>query len=109
MGTEGTEALTGRRIAARVGVAPEARDSGLLWGPRRIWGGRGRVGAVRCTAALVATRFNPLFRAFYARLLAAGKAKKMALVARMRKQLTILNAILRSARPWQPPYAARLA
>jgi transposase len=95
-----------------VGVAPVARDRGLLRGPRRVWGGRGRVRAALYMAALVATRFNPLFRAFYARLLAAGKAKKVALVACMRKLLTILNAILailRSATPWQPPYVARWA
>jgi transposase len=101
--------LDRKRIAALVGVAPVARDSGLLRGPRRVWGGRGRVRAALYMAALVATRFNPLFRAFYARLLAAGKAKKVALVACMRKLLTILNAIIRSATPWQPPDAARWA
>ena len=100
-------ALDRKRIAALVGVAPVARDSGLLRGPRLVWGGRGRVRAALYMAALVATRFNPIFRAFYARLLAAGKAKKVALVACVRKLLTILNAIVRSATPWRLPSVAR--
>jgi transposase len=90
----------------RVGVAPFARDSGLMRGRRTIWGGRGPVRAVLDMAALVAIRHNPALRAFYLRLLAAGKAKKLALTAAMRKLLVILNAILRDRQPWRAPQSA---
>ncbi|HJR75766.1 MAG TPA: transposase, partial [Nitrospiraceae bacterium] len=66
-----------------------------------IWGGRATVRAALYMAAVVAARYNPLIRAFYQRLCAAGKAKKVALVACMRKLLTILNAILKHRQPWQ--------
>lgn len=92
--------LTGRQIASLVGVAPIAHDSGTLRGKRAIAGGRARVRTTLYMAALVATRHNAVIRAFYQRLVAAGKPKKVALVACMRKLLTILNAMLRDGRPW---------
>jgi len=91
-----------RQIAALIGVAPLNRDSGSLRGRRMIAGGRPHVRRVLYMAALVAIRYNPAIAAFYARLTAAGRPKKVALVAAMRKLLTILNAILRERRPWQP-------
>ena len=93
--------LTQKRIAALVGVAPFNRDSGMLKGHRGTWGGRAGVRTSLYMAALVATRHNPVIRAFYERLLARGKPKKVALVACMRKLLVILNAMLRSNTPWQ--------
>jgi len=90
----------------RVGVAPFARDSGLMKGRRTIWGGRAPVRAVLSMAALVAVRHNPILRAFYQRLVAAGKAKKLALTAAMRKLLVILNAMLRDHQPWRAPQSA---
>jgi transposase len=90
-----------RQIAALIGVAPLNRDSGTLRGRRMIAGGRPQVRRVLYMAALVAIRHNPAIAAFYARLTAAGRPKKVALVAARRKLLTILNAILRERRPWQ--------
>ena len=98
--------LTRKQIAALVGVAPRARDSGTLRGKRMVWGGRSPVRAVLYMGALVASRCNPVIRAFYQRLQAAGKAKKVALVACMRKLLTILNAMIRSNSHWRKPLAA---
>lgn len=98
--------LDRRRIAALVGVAPYNRDSGARRGQRRIWGGRAAVRAALYMAALSAVRWNPAVRACYERLRAAGKPAKVALVACMRKLLTILNAVLRDGLPWQPPAAA---
>jgi len=92
--------LDRRQIAALVGVAPFNRDSGSLRGKRMIGGGRAQVRRSLYMAALVATRFNPVIARFYQRLLAAGKPKKLALVACMRKLLTILNAMVRSGKPW---------
>jgi len=92
--------LDRRSIAKLVGVAPLANDSGQRRGKRSIWGGRAPVRSVVYMAALVATQHNPVISAFYARLLAAGKPKKVALVACMRKLLTILNAMLRDAKSW---------
>jgi transposase len=89
-----------KQISALVGVAPMADDSGGSRGKRAIAGGRAHVRQVVYMATLVATRCNPVIRAFYLRLLAAGKAKKVALVACMRKLLTILNAMLRDQQPW---------
>jgi transposase len=83
-----------------VGVARLARDSGTLRGKRMVWGGRAPVRAVLYMGALVATRRNPVIRAFYRRLLAAGKPKKV-LIACMRKLLTILNAMMRTSTTWQ--------
>ena len=93
--------LSRKQIAKLVGVAPMARDSGTLRGRRVIGAGRASVRAVLYMAALVATRRNPVIRAFYQRLLAAGKPKKLALTACIRKLLTILNAMVRSRTPWQ--------
>lgn len=93
--------LNRKAIAALVGVAPLARDSGTLRGARRIWGGRAAVRSALYMAALVATQHNPVIRAVYARLRARGKAKKVALVACMRKLLTILNAMMRDRQPWR--------
>ena len=92
--------LCRRRIAALVGVAPLNRDSGQMRGQRVIWGGRADVRCTLYMATLVAVRHSPVFKAFYARLVAAGKPKKVALVAAMRKLLTVLNAIAKSGRPW---------
>jgi len=93
--------LDRKQIAALVGVAPLNRDSGQMRGKRTTWGGRAKVRTVLYMAALVAARHNPVLASFYQRLLAAGKAKKLALTAVMRKLLTILNAILRDKTPWQ--------
>jgi transposase len=93
--------LSRRQIAALVGVAPFNRDSGTMRGRRTVWGGRATVRSALYMAALVGTRFNPALKAMYRRLIDAGKRKKVALVACMRKLLTILNAILRSASPWR--------
>ena len=92
--------LDRRQIAALVGVAPFNRDSGTLRGKRAIWGGRSRVRAALYMGALVASRFNPVIRDFYQRLLAAGKPKKVALVACMRKLLVILNALIKHRSSW---------
>ena len=92
--------LNRKQITALVGLAPMNRDSGTLRGQRHIFGGRADVRRVLFVAALVGTRFNPVLKAFYARLLAAGKPKKVALVACMHKLLVILNAIARSRSPW---------
>jgi transposase len=93
--------LTRQQIAALVGVAPLNCDSGTLRGRRMIWGGRAQVRTVLYMGTLVATRYNPRIKAFYDRLLAAGKVKKVALTACMRKFLTILNAMLKHRTPWQ--------
>ena len=93
--------LNRRKIAALVGVAPLNRDSGTLRGKRTVWGGRAKLRAVLYMAALVGVRHNPVIASFYERLLKVGKAKKVALVACMRKLLTILNAMLRSNTVWQ--------
>lgn len=95
-----------RRIAALVGLAPLADDSGQHRGTRRIAGGRGQVRAVLYMAALAARRHNPVLRAFADRLRAAGKPPKVVLIAVARKLLVIANAILRSGRPWDPTAAS---
>jgi transposase len=95
--------LDRKRIAALVGVAPFNRDSGIFRGRRTVWGGRRRVRAALYMATIVASRHNPLIQAFYQRLLAVGKPKKVALTACMRKLLTILNAMLRYQVIWRPP------
>ena len=92
--------LDRRQIAALVGVAPFNRDSGTLRGKRAVWGGRARVRGVLYMGALTATRWNPVIRDFYQKLLAAGKSKKLALVACMRKLLVILNAMLKHGASW---------
>ncbi len=95
--------LTRKEIAKLVGVAPLARDSGKQRGRRFIRGGRANVRAVLYMGALVATRRNAVIAAFYARLLVAGKPKKLALTACMRKLLTILNSMVRSQERWRVP------
>jgi transposase len=91
-----------RSLAALVGIAPLNADSGQHRGRRRTWGGRADVRAALYMAALVATRCNPVFRAFYQRLLTAGKTKKVALIATMHKLLTVLHALIKQNKPWQP-------
>ena len=93
--------LDRRQIAALVGVAPLARDSGTLRGRRTCWGGRPAVRTVLYMAALTAARYNPVLRTFYQRLRATGKPAKVALTAVARKLLVLLNAILRDQRPWR--------
>ena len=93
--------LNRRQIAALVGVAPYNRDSGMMRGKRSVWGGRSHIRAALYMATLVATRHNCIIRELYQRLLVHGKAKKVALVACMRKLLTIMNCMLRFKRAWQ--------
>jgi transposase len=92
--------LSSKKICALVGVAPLNRDSGLLRGKRTIWGGRPQIRCKLYMAALVATRHNPVIRSFYERLVEAGKAKKVAITACMRKLLTIINAMLKKEQLW---------
>lgn len=92
--------LSRREIAKLVGIAPLSRDSGTMRGRRFVQGGRANVRAVLYMAALVATQRNAVIRTFYQRLVAAGKPKKLALVACMRKLLTILNVMVRTAQRW---------
>ena len=94
--------LSHRKIAALVGLAPFNDDSGRRTGRRHIWGGRSAVRSALYMATISALRFNPPIRATYLRLVAAGKPKKVALTACMRKLLTILNAIVRDQTPWRP-------
>jgi len=94
--------LNRKEIAALAGVAPFNRDSGQWRGQRHIEGGRSRLRQALYMATLVATSYNPVIKAFYQRLLAKGKAKKVALVACMRKLLTILNAMVKKHQPWCP-------
>lgn len=95
--------LSRKPLGALVGVAPLNRDSGTLRGKRTVWGGRSTVRAALYMAALVGTRHNPVLRALYLRLLAAGKTKKVALTACMHKLLTILHALLKHRTPWATP------
>jgi transposase len=95
-------ALDRRAIAALVGVAPFNRDSGAFRGRRAIWGGRAHVRTILFMAAISAIRSNPVIKAFYERLIARGKPHKVAVIACMRKMLTILNAMVRSNTPWSP-------
>jgi transposase len=92
--------LDRKAIAALVGVAPLCCESGTWRGRRIVWGGQARLRTALYMATLVATRRNPLIAAFYTRLCAAGKPKKVALIACMHKLLTILNAIVRHGAPW---------
>jgi len=98
--------LDRKKIASLVGLAPLNRDSGTMRGKRTIWGGRASVRAVLYMTATVAAQHNPTIKAFYARLLSAGKSKKVALTACMHKVLVIVNAILRTGRAWNPVVAA---
>jgi transposase len=94
--------LSRQQIAALAGLAPRARDSGSRRGVRTIFGGRAEVRTSLYMASLAATRYNPSLKAFYARLRGAGKAAKVALVAVARKLLTILNAMIRDKKGWEP-------
>jgi transposase len=94
--------LNRHEIAALVGVAPFNRDSGQLRGTRSIWGGRSAVRGALYMATLVGTRYNPVLAVFYRRLVAAGKPKKVALIAAMRKLITILNSMVKTQRRWAP-------
>jgi len=96
--------LNRRQIAALVGVAPYAKDSGQHRGRRRIAGGRFELRRALYMATLTATRHNPAIRAFYERLLAAGKLKKVALIACMRKLLAILNAMAKTRTTFDPDH-----
>ncbi len=96
--------LNRRQISALAGVAPYNHDSGRLRGRRCISGGRATLRTALYMATLVATRYNPVIRTFYQRLLAAGKPKKVALVACMRKLLSILNAMVKSNKPWDDSF-----
>jgi transposase len=92
--------LSRREISALIGVAPFNRDSGQMRGKRTIFGGRAQVRRSLYMATLAAIRFNPVIKRFYDRLIAAAKPKKVAIVACMRKLLTILNAMARTGKPW---------
>ena len=94
--------LSRHQIAALVGVAPLNRDSGRFRGTRTVWGGRARVRAVLYMAALTASRYNPIIKAFYHRLCGVGKARKVALTACMRKLLIILNSMVKHQQTWAP-------
>jgi transposase len=96
--------LDRKKIAALVGVAPMNKDSGRKSGRRRIMGGRAPLRAALYMAALSASRFNPAIQPFYARLLGSGKVKKVALTACMRKLLTMLNAMMRDNKHWNPAF-----
>jgi len=98
-----------QQIAALVGVAPLIRDRGRQRGTRAIWGGRAEVHRTLSMATLVATRFNPVIKPFYQRLLQAGKRNKVALVASMHKLLTILNAMVRHQQRRDPDRATAAA
>lgn len=93
--------LSRRQIAALTGVAPYNCDSGRLRGKRRIRGGRAHTRTALYLSSLSAVRFNPVIKRFYERLIAAGKHKKLALTACIRKIVTTLNAMLRDNLPWQ--------
>ena len=95
--------LNRKQIAALAGVAPLNRDSGQIRGKRVIWGGRAHLRAVLYMSTLVATQHNPTIKAFYQRLTQAGKCKKVAITACMRKLLTILNVMVRNNTKWKNP------
>jgi transposase len=98
--------LNRREISALIGVCPYSRDSGKSRGRRSIWGGRANVRAVLYMASLVAMRHHPVIRAFYLKLVAAGKPKKVAIVACMRKLLVTINAMIKADTPWNPKTVA---
>src|SRR5215467_3208609 len=101
--------LNRKQMAALVGIAPLNRDSGTMRGRRTIWGGRASVRAVLYMAALVASKRNAIIRAFYQRLRTAGKAPKVALVACMRKLLTILNSMIQHKTRWSENFSVQTA
>jgi transposase len=102
-------ALNRKQIAALVGVAPFNRDSGTFRGKRSIWGGRSALRATLYMGTLAAISFNPVIKAFYQRLCMAGKERKVALTACMRKLLTILNAMMKTHTHWQPQLEPKTA
>lgn len=97
--------LNRQKVSKLVGIAPLNCDSGTMRGKRRIWGGRADVRSVLYMATMSAIRHNPVIREFYQRLVARGKLKKVALVACMRKFLTILNRMVKDNTPWNPAFA----
>jgi transposase len=97
--------LTNKQAAALVGVAPMNRESGSYQGQRRIRGGRHQIRTVMYMAMMSAMQCNPVFKATYQRLLAAGKAKKTAIIACVRKMIVILNSMIRDGVPWNPEMA----
>jgi transposase len=99
--------LSRQEISKLVGVAPLNNDSGKYKGKRSCWGGRASVRGPLYMATLSATRCNPVIKEFYQRLLSKGKLKKVAIVACMRKMLTILNAMIKSNKPWDASSAQR--
>ena len=98
--------LNRKQVAALVGVAPFNRDSGAWRGRRCVWGGRAAVRAVLYMATLTACRLHPGLRAFYQRLLAAGKPPKVALTACLRKLIVLCNALCKQQAPWNPAMAS---
>jgi len=100
--------LTRRRVAALVGVAPFVRESGTLRGKRTIWGGRSDVRTALYMSTMSAIRWNPVITPYYQRLRAAGKTFKVAIVACMRKLLTILNAMMRTQTPWDENFCKKI-
>ena len=94
--------LSHKEIASLVGVAPRARDSGVLRGKRTLWGGRATIRTALYMSVWSATRWNPVIRTFYERLRARGKPAKVAQAACMRKLLALLHAMVRDHRPWDP-------
>jgi transposase len=101
--------LSAKQVASLAGLAPRARDSGTMRGTRTIFGGRADVRTALYMAALSSVRFNPILRIFYRRLREAGKAAKLALTAVARKLLTIVNAMIRDMKPWEPNLTASAA
>jgi len=97
--------LTNKQAAALVGVAPVNRESGLYRGQRRIRGGRHQIRTVMFMAMMSAMRCNPVFKATYQRLVAAGKPKKVAIIACVRKMIVILNSMVRDGVYWDPDFA----
>lgn len=97
--------LNRQKVSKLIGVAPLNRDSGQFRGRRRIWGGRSDVRSVLYMATLSAVRYNPVISKFYQQLVARGKLKKVAIVACMRKLVTILNRMLKDNAPWNPAFA----
>ena len=98
--------ISGARAAKLAGLAPLNNDSGKERGKRHIWGGRSIVRSALYMATLSAVRFNPVIKAFYQRLIAAGKPKKVALTACSHKLLRILNAMARTGQPWNESFHA---
>ena len=101
--------LSHKEIASLVGVAPRARDSGVLRGKRTLWGGRATVRTALYMSVWSATRWNPVIRVFHERLREKGKPAKVAQAACMRKLLILLNAMVRDHRPWDPSLPLRQA